>query len=129
MSVTSRAAVRRHELLSDLFVTAERWLLEQDLAPEAASVTASGLVDHIVNHWGGQVISIPKDVRYMLTMRELEIYDQHTGDNTAELARKYHMSLRGMNKLLNRIRSKIKAAREADAAPGQLDMLEPPEPL
>lgn len=39
------------------------------------------------------------------------------------------MSLRGMNKLLNRIRAKIKAAREADAAPGQLDMLEPPEPL
>lgn len=64
----------------------------------------------------------------VLALRELEIYDQFTGHNADELARKYDMSARGMNKLLARIRAKIKAAREAVAGPDQLDMLDRPEP-
>jgi Mor family transcriptional regulator len=121
----SRIALRRHELLSDLSAVAEHWLLDQDVPAIAASVTAAGLVDHIVAHWAGQVISFPKDAHYKLTVRELEIYDKHVGDNADQLAREYGMTLRGMNKLLKRIRAKIKAANQDKAPPGQLDLLDP----
>lgn len=124
MSV-SRVALRRHELLAELADVAERWLLEQDVPAVAANVTASGLVDHIADYWAGQVITFPKDARYKLTLRELEIYDKHNGNNADQLARQYNMTLRGMNKLLKRIRAKIKAANVATTPPGQLDLLDP----
>ena len=115
----SRMTLKRHERLQELQDVIARQLMEMDAAPDAASVTASSVVDYLSTYWAGQVVSFPKDVQYKLTLKELEIYDQYTGRNKDELARAYGMTPRGMGKLIQRIRDKIKAPnRAADAAGG-----------
>lgn len=119
----TRMALKRHELLEELQDVIARQLVEMDAAPDAASVTASMVVDYLSTYWAGQVVSFPKDVQYKLTLKELEIYDQFNGRNKDELARKYGMTPRGMGKLIARIREKIKAQHKEAAAAGQLDLL------
>lgn len=119
----TRMALKRHELLEELLGVIARELVEMDVAPDAASVTASSVVDHLSTYWAGQVISFPKDSRYKLTLKELEIYDQHNGNNYDDLARRYRMTPRGMRKLIKRIREKIKAQNVEAEAAGQLDLL------
>lgn len=118
-------ALKRHELLAELQGVIARQLEELDTAADAAQVTAAFVVDYLSTYWAGQVVAFPKDAQYKLTLKELEIYDQFTGRNKDELARKYSMTPRGMGKLLARIRGKIRAQHlEANAA-GQLDLLGP----
>lgn len=125
MIEATRMALKRHELLEELQAVFTRQLLEMGIAPDAANVTASSVVDHLCTHWAGQVISIPKDVRYKLTLKELEIYDQHTGSVESKelLARKYGMTPRGMGKLLKRIREKIRKQNSEAEAAGQMDLI------
>jgi hypothetical protein len=52
----------------------------------------------------------------------------YTGGNIDQVARHFKMTPRGMRKLLDRIRERIRAWREAEAAPGQLDLLGGPQP-
>lgn len=124
----TRMALKRHELLEELQDVIARQLVEMDAAPDAASVTASMVVDYLSTYWAGQVVSFPKDVQYKLTLKELEIYDQFNGRNKDELARKYGMTPRGMGKLIARIREKIKAQNKEAAAAGQLDLIGHTEP-
>ena len=119
----SRMTLKRHELLQELQDVIARQLMEMDAAPDAASVTASSVVDYLSTYWAGQVVSFPKDVQYKLTLKELEIYDQFNGRNKDELARAYGMTPRGMGKLIQRIRDKIKAQNRAADNAGQLDLL------
>ena len=115
--------LKRHEVLQELQDVIARQLMELDTAPDAASVTASSVVDYLSTYWAGQVVSFPKDVQYKLTLKELEIYDQFNGRNKDELARAYGMTPRGIGKLIQRIRDKIKAQSKAADAAGQLDLL------
>lgn len=128
MIETTRMALKRHEMLEELQGVIERQLVDMDAAPDAAAVTASTVVDYLSTYWAGQVVSFPKDVRYKLTLKELEIYDQFTGTTRSkeELARKYGMTPRGMGKLIKRIRAKIKAQNAEAEAAGQMDLIESP---
>ena len=124
MSVeVTRMALKRHELLEELQAVIARQLEEMGTAPDAASVIGSSAVDYLSTYWAGQVVTFPKDAQYKLTLKELEIYDQYTGRNKDELARAYGMTPRGMGKLIQRIRDKIKAQSKAADAAGQLDLL------
>ena len=120
--------LKRHEVLQELQDVIARQLMELDTAPDAASVTASSVVDYLSTYWAGQVVSFPKDVQYKLTLKELEIYDQYDGRNKDDLARRYGMTPRGMGKLLKRIREKIRAQNAKADAAGQLDLIGHHEP-
>ena len=124
----SRMTLKRHELLQELQDVIARQLMEMDAAPDAASVTASSVVDYLSTYWAGQVVSFPKDAFYKLTLKELEVLALFRGDNYDQLARQFNMTPRGMRKLIARILDRIKEQRVADAAPGQLDLLGNPEP-
>lgn len=120
----SRMALKRHELLEELQGVITRQLEELDTHPDAANLAASSVVDFLSTYWAGQVISFPKDVRYKLARKELEIWQQYRGDNKDDLARQYGMTPRGMGKLLERIRAKFRRqSAEADSA-GQMDLID-----
>lgn len=121
---TSRVAIRRHDFYQELADVCERFLIDQGVSPDVANLLTTALVDHLADYWGGQVISFPKDVGYKLSVKELEVYDKFSGVNADDLAREYGMSIRGMNKLLARVREKIKASRESHVPAGQLDLLD-----
>ena len=124
----TRMALKRHELLEELQDVIARQLVEMDAPQDAASVTASMVVDYLSTYWAGQVVSFPKDAFYKLTLKELEVLALFRGDNYDQLARQFNMTPRGMRKLIARILDRIKAQRAADAAPGQLDLLGNPGP-
>lgn len=121
----SRALLKRHELFAELQDVVDRQLVEVGLPDESAQLVAAFMVDFLSDYWAGQVISFPKDAQYQLTLKELEAWDMYTGDNIDQVARHFKMTPRGMRKLLHRINERIKAQRKADAAAGQLDLLDP----
>ena len=113
MNHDSRMPERRHELFEDLVTFAQQRLIEYGLQTSAADVIANALVDHVADHWGGQVISFPKDHLRKLCQQEVEIYHQFTGKNYGALALKYEMSERGMRKLITRVQARLaKQSRE-----------------
>ena len=102
-------ATRRNQLLADVMAVAAARLAEH-VSPNAAELIASDLADHLADFWGGQLINFPKDFRWKLGQRDMEIYDAYNGHNLGELARKYDISERGLRKLINRVRERIAAA-------------------
>lgn len=124
----SRALLKRHELFGELLDVVERQFVELEIPADQAQIVSAFIVDFLGDYWAGQSITFPKDEHYRLTLKELEAWDMYTGDNLDQVARRFKMTPRGMRKLLDRIRERIKAWREAEAAPGQLDLLGDPEP-
>lgn len=123
MSHENRMARRRHELLQDVVDLFKRHLASYDLPEAAADAIANHAADRLADHWGGQLISIPKDFLWRLSQVEQEIYAAFTGTNYDVLAQQYHMTERGIRMLINRVRAKLAAQNPTQ----QSDMFEVPE--
>lgn len=108
----SRMAVKRHEMLTDLADTARELMTDYGVPAIAAELVADALADHVAKRWGGQQFTIPKDVRFSNFKRDLEIFQRFTGDNYDALASEYHLSERGMRKLISRVRAQIQQAAQ-----------------
>lgn len=120
MSAGGRMARRRSELLDDLVAHTEQLLIRHGMGEADAMGAASALADFLVEHWGGQQISIPLNFQRRLDQREVEIYRAFTGDNYDQLARIHRMTESGMRRLINRVREKIRDSMTAN----QLDLLD-----
>lgn len=93
---------KRAELLGDLAAHACQLLQDYGVAADLAEQAGSAIADHMADHWGGQIVTFPKDYAFRLAKRDLEILAAFTGNNHAELAKKYDMTERGIRKLLAR---------------------------
>lgn len=102
----------RHELLSDLAAHVAQVLLDHGIDESLADQAGTAAADHIADHWGGQLVNIPKDYRYRIAERDLQIWDEFRGNNHSELARRYGMTLRGVYKLISRVKSRARDARQ-----------------
>ena len=78
---------------------------------------AIAAADWLATHWGGQMVTIPKDYFFKLAARDMKIYHQFNGNNHSELARLHKMSVRGIYKLLDRVHK-----REIDRRQCRLDL-------
>lgn len=112
----------RAELLTDVMACVDATLRELGIDAARADHCGHSVADMLSQHWGGQVISYPVDHAYKLSLRERQICKEWEagGISRGELALKYNMTLRGMNKLLNR----VKRRHVEDA---QIDMFANPE--
>ncbi|WP_187670545.1 Mor transcription activator family protein [Zestomonas carbonaria] len=105
-------AEKRHELFTAMFdhmvlVLHRDFLIPKDVAEQAASA----VVDHIAVVWGGSHVTIPKDFRWNLTQRDLEILSKFKGNNHRALAAEYNLCENAIYKLLKRIQDR-KFARD-----------------
>lgn len=105
----SNMAIRRNKFLTD-FMDWARSTLGHHVSPEAADLIASDMTDRLTDHWGGQLINIPKDYHWKLSQRDAEIYAEFNGYNYAELAKKHDMHERSLRKLLGRVRERMAEA-------------------
>lgn len=96
----------RHELLSDVAVHATDILLAHGVDPSVADQAGCSVANHLAEHWGGQVISYPKDYLFKLSKRDLQIYDEFDGTNHSTLSRKYDVSVRAIYKIIKRTRKR-----------------------
>ena len=107
-------AHRRHQFLTDMIDVSSAHLADH-LPAEAAQRVAESLADRLTDHWGGQLINIPKDFRRRQPEREAQISQEFNGSNYGELAIKYDMCEHSVRKLLTRV--KARAQKEQAAMP------------
>ena len=117
MNPLNRMEHKRNKFLEEVATVTARLLADYDVKPEAADLLGAAVADYLSDHWGGQNITVPKDYRRKLCAREVEIYRQFNGDYAA-LAKAYQMTERGMRKLIDRMRARLRQAQHD--AQGQL---------
>lgn len=100
----SQMASLRHELLSDIALRVAECAKDFNLPDDAAEQMGWMLADHLAEQWGGHQMNFPKDVKFTLTKRDMEIYEQFKGTNHWELAKQYKMSTRAIYKVIARAR-------------------------
>lgn len=97
-----------HELLSSYFNK------RRGMTVEAAAKEASECVSILATYFGGRPLYIPTGARLKNELRQREIYQQHNGRNTQELAEKYGVTDRCIHKIVKREMELARArAREA----------------
>jgi len=79
----------RHELLTDLAEKTGQLLRDFGIEADTSDQIGHSLADHVAEHWGGQLINIPKDYAFKLAKRDLEIWERFNGRNHAALAVEY----------------------------------------
>lgn len=100
---STRMEGMRRELLADVASHASEIAAAHGVKTDVADLIGATVADHLAQHWGGQVISIPKDYHYKLSDLHLQIYTEFTGNNHMELVRKYGISLQWIYKLISRV--------------------------
>lgn len=118
MNEETRSGQKRNALLADLVQVATAHMEENEVPGAVAVTVAHSLADRLADYWGGQVIVFPRDFLWKLAKLELEIYDQFNGQNYDELARQHGMTVRGVRKLIGRVR--VKLARQRPNNQGDL---------
>ncbi|MFI8017644.1 Mor transcription activator family protein [Serratia marcescens] len=90
-------------------------LLHQARLPqqEAQSV-ASALVERLTFAWGNSTIQIPKGQRYINLQRYRRIFDEFTGDNHSQLAKKFECSIQWIYAVVKRMRQDYINRHQAD---------------
>jgi len=110
------------ELLTDLAthaceVAGQMLGIPRDAAEHLGIEVARKMADH----WGGQHIYIPKGVSMIASQRDRVIFDEFNGHNHAELARKYHLSMIWIYKIIRTVRAQEVARRQGGLFDGPID--------
>lgn len=118
MDPHNQMAKLRSELLTDLEGVVSRELVEHDVDPDLAEHIGCAIADRIADHWGGQILCIPMNYAYKLAKLDLQIYSDFTGNNHANLAKKYKRSVRTIYKVISRARKhKMEYLNQPDLFP------------
>lgn len=102
VSATQKMTVRRHELLVDVADRAMAILKRYGMDIHRAQDAADAIVDDLADNWGGQYITVPKDMKYRHAKRCQAIADAFNGSNHSELATQYGLSVNAIYKVLKR---------------------------
>jgi len=103
------------ELLVDLAEQCAQALKESAaLDDDKAAQVGREIADRMAAHWGGQNIYFPMGLSYKLSQRDRRIFDDFTGANHSELARKYRVSLQWIYKIVKAVRQEEIARRQGD---------------
>lgn len=84
------------------------------LDDDKATQVGREIADRMAAHWGGQNIYFPMGLSYKLSQRDRLIFDDFTGANHSELARKYGVSLQWIYKIVKTVRQEEIARRQGD---------------
>lgn len=100
---TGKTSQQGKALLQDLKTQTEHLLSEINVSPELASQVANELMYQISQHWGGQLIYIIKGEKFLADRRDVEIYRAFDGQNHAELAQQYGLSIPYIYRIIKRM--------------------------
>lgn len=84
---------RQHEFSQALYDIIYHALIRQGMSGKQALMVAEESTDTILDEFGGENLYIPKNISGKAARRNRQIYDEFTGDNHDELAKKYGVTL------------------------------------
>jgi Mor family transcriptional regulator len=103
------------EILVDLAQkVAARLVGMAGLAQDVANQVAIQVAEDMAEDWGGQIIYVPKGRAYQIAKAHLEIWRKFTGDNHAELASEFDLTVPAIYRILKRVRRQEMAKRQGD---------------
>ncbi len=105
---------KRHELFDGLVAHAIKQLVELGVDPEAADLCANSLADMLSDVWGGQTFAVPMDYHRKLSMKEIQAWEHNQTHTIDETAKQFNMTVRGMYKLMTRMRKRIEKQRKGE---------------
>lgn len=117
-------ADKRHELLSDIADHTAQVLRDHGIDAAIAEQAGAASADHLAQTWGGSTICIPKDHRFNLTKRDLEILSKFRGNNHHALAVEHNLSENAIYKLLKRVQDRRFARDQGRLDLGDADAME-----
>lgn len=106
MAYSQKMEVRRNDLLADVADRTMEILKRFGLNDSQAQDAADNVVDDLAENWGGQFITVPKDMKYRNAKRRQAIVDAFDGSNHSELATQHGLSVNAVYKILKRANSK-----------------------
>lgn len=106
MKPASAMADKRHELLSDIADHVAKVLADHCIDAAVAEQAGSAVADHLSVAWAGSTVCIPKDHRFKLTKRDVEILSKFRGNNHHALAVEYKLTENAIYKLLKRVQDR-----------------------
>lgn len=110
----SRMAHLRHELLTDIADQVTLILKDFNVASEKAEQAGVAVSNHLSEHWGGQLITFPKDHLFKITQRDLDIFNKVNANNMSAVAKEYGLTVNGIYRAIKRIRKRAIAERQPD---------------
>lgn len=78
-----------------------------DIDNQSAEQIAHHLAEELRKHWGGSQLYIPKTSIVQLHKRDLDIYNQFTGNNVHELGREYNLSEVTIYQIIAKVRKSL----------------------
>lgn len=84
---------RQHEFSQALYDIIYHALIRQGMVGEQVLAVAEESTDTVLDEFGGENLYIPKNISGKAHRRNRQIYDEFTGDNHDELAKKYGVTL------------------------------------
>jgi len=106
MGFSQRMEVRRHDLLADVADRTMQILKRYGLNDSQAQEAADSVVDDLADNWGGQFITVPKDMKYRNAKRRQAIVEAFDGSNHSELATQHGLSVNAVYKILKAAQAK-----------------------
>ena len=79
------------------------------LAPQDAKIIGIKVARFITDNWGGQLIYIPKNQGGQLTQRDLQIWAEFNGNNHADMAKKYNLTVQQIYRILKEVGGRERA--------------------
>lgn len=104
----------RHELLRDIEDHVSALCKNYKLDAEVCEQISVSVADFLAEHYGGQVVVFPKDYRYKIAQRDLDIYNDFNGNNWFQLVKKYNMTESGIRRVIDRVRKRIVKQKQPD---------------
>ena len=95
---------RRHRLLSEVADHVKASASELGVEADVAEHIGHALADFLAEHWAGQQVNFPLKDAFGLSPRERAIAAEVAANRKIyEIASKYHMTERGVRKLISRL--------------------------
>ncbi len=92
-------------------------LIESGIDPENARKISLQAADSVRKAFGGTSVYLPRLFSLEVSKKHWEIFNNFDGTNTFELAKKYDLSIRQIEKILKRCRTEERQKRTREAKP------------
>ncbi|HBC5210044.1 TPA: hypothetical protein KEU09_003331 [Serratia marcescens] len=106
-------SVKRSKLYIELSAHIKSFCESKSLTQEFSKELSDDIVDLIAVSFGGQNITFPADAQYYTDLRSIDIYNDFVDSfSYSELASKYGLTERGVRKVIERVKEKLKKDRK-----------------
>jgi len=111
----NKSEQRRAELLASVAeCCANELARNHGVAEDSAIETGNAISDFLAEYWGGSSFYIPRDFKFIASVRDLEIFERMQRGNAHELATEYGLSYVRIYQIVHKVSAQRKAQRASD---------------